>query len=96
MVGYEGNEGRRAARQPIKESDMANEGKVMTDLKKLVTFIAGVVNATMEVKSQTERIQIIVKAAAHHLDLSRMTWEEVRKDLSSQASQEQPGVDRDK
>ena len=47
----------------------------MVDLKKLVTFIAGVVNATMEVKSKTERIQIIVKAAAHHLYISGMTWQ---------------------
>ncbi len=49
----------------------------MVDLKKLVTFISRVVNATVEVKSKTERIQIIIKAAAHHLDCSGMTWEEV-------------------
>ncbi len=61
----------------------------MIDLKRLVTFIAGVVNATMEVKSKTERIQIIVKAAAHHLDVTGLTWEEVQSDLSAQASQEQ-------
>ncbi len=33
--------------------------------KKLVTFIAGVINATAEIKSKTERIQILVKAAIH-------------------------------
>ncbi len=71
------------------ESEQAIEGKVMIDLKRLVTFIAGVVNATMEVKSKMERIQIIVKAAAHHLDVTGLTWEEVRSDLSAQASQEQ-------
>lgn len=46
------------------------EGKVWVDLKKLVTFIAGVINATMETKSKTERIQIIVKAAVNHLDIN--------------------------
>ena len=46
---------------------------------------------TVEVKSKTERIQIIVKAAAHHLDISGMVWEKGRNDLSTQASQEQIG-----
>ncbi len=32
----------------------------------------------MEIKSKTERIQIIVKAAVHHLNISGLTWEEVR------------------
>lgn len=50
------------------------------------------INTTMEVKSKTERIQIIVKAAVHHLDIKEMTWEEVRNELSSQASQEQVGT----
>lgn len=69
-----------------------NEERMMLDLKKLVTFITGVINATMEIKSKTERIQIIVKAAAHHLGLSDLSWEEVRNDLSSQASHEQLSV----
>lgn len=64
------------------------EGKVWVDLKKLVTFIAGVINATMETKSKTERIQIIVKAAVNHLDINDLTWEEVRSTLSTQASQD--------
>ena len=41
--------------------DQTNEGEVMVDLNKLVTFIAGVVNATIEIKSKN------IKAAAHHL-----------------------------
>lgn len=64
------------------------EGKVWVDLKKLVTFIAGVINATMETKSKTERIQIIVKAAVNHLDINNLTWEEVRSTLSTQANQD--------
>lgn len=40
-------------REPVRESDQARKGKVMVDVKKLVTFIAGVVNVTMEVKSKT-------------------------------------------
>jgi len=65
---------------------------VTVDLKKLVTFIAGVINATMEGKSKTDRIQIIVKAAVHHLDIRELTWEEVGNELSNQASQEQVGT----
>lgn len=76
----------------IREVDQESEGKVKVDLKKLVTFIAGVINATMEVRSKTERIQIIVKAAVHHLEISGLTWEEVRNELSVQASQEQTWV----
>ena len=46
--------------------------------KRLVTFIAGVINATADVKSKTERIHIIVKAAVHHLDMRGIRWEVVR------------------
>ena len=45
-------------------------------------FIAGVINATSEVKSKTERIQIITKAAIHHLGMMGLKWEEVRDGLS--------------
>lgn len=68
--------------------NQTKENKMYVDLRKLVTFIAGVINATMEIKSKTERIQVIVKAAANHLNINEMTWEEVRDDLSAQASQE--------
>lgn len=34
-------------------------------VKKLVTFIAGVINAKSGIKSKTKRIQVIVKAAIH-------------------------------
>lgn len=61
---------------------------MLEEQKRLVTFIAGVINATADVKSKTERIQIIVKAAAHHLDMKGIRWEEVRDELSIQASQE--------
>lgn len=64
------------------------EKKMLEEKKRLVTFIAGVINATADVKSKTERIQIIVKAAAHHLDMKGIRWEEVRDELSIQASQE--------
>ena len=94
MVSQRGgnSERNRTGTGTIKEADQESEGKVKVDLKQLVTFIAGVVNATMEVRSKTERIQIIVKAAAHHLDISGLTWEEVRNDFSIQASQEQSWV----
>lgn len=66
------------------QPEQENEGKVMSDLKRLVTFVAGVVNATME-KSKTERIQIIVKAAPHHLDVTGLTREKVQNDVLRRA-----------
>ncbi len=64
------------------------EKKMVEENKKHVTFIAGVINATAGVKSKTEKIQIIVKAAVHHLWIKGVRWEEVRGELSIQASQE--------
>lgn len=54
----------------------------------MVTFITGVINATPGLKSKTERIQVIVKAAIHHLDMKGLKWEEIRDELSESASQE--------
>ena len=51
------------------------------DLKKLVSFIAGVIHAPMETKSKMDRIQIIVKAAENHVNINELTCEEVRNDL---------------
>ena len=42
----------------------------------------------MELKSKTERIQRIVRAA-NYLDVGGLTWEEVNKNPGSQESQEQ-------
>lgn len=57
-------------------------------VKRRVTFIAGVVNSTAEVKSKNVKIQLIVKAAVSHLGVVGMTWEEVRENLTSQSSQD--------
>lgn len=84
--GAEGGSG--MTRQNMEVQEEMNEKKTLIDVKKLVTFIAGVINATMEIKSKTERIQIIVKAAVHHLEVSELTWEEVRNNLNAQASQD--------
>lgn len=51
--------------------------------KKLVTFIAGAINATAGIKSKTERIQVIVIAAVHHLGMEGLKWEEVRDELEN-------------
>ena len=64
--------------------------KVWREKKNLVTFIAGVINATCEIKSKTERIQIIVKAAEHHLGMRGLKWEEVNDELRVQSGQEVP------
>lgn len=44
----------------------------------MVIFIAGVINAAAEVKSKTERIQSITKAAIKHLGVLDLKWEEIR------------------
>lgn len=58
----------------------------------LVTFIAGVINSTAEVKSKKDKIQLVVKAAVNHLGLTGLTWEEVRETLTNQSSQESSWV----
>lgn len=68
----------------------AEEGKVIVDLGKLVTFTAQGIDAPIEVKSRTERIKIIVDAADHHLDVGCSAWEEMENNLDVQASQDQP------
>ena len=55
---------------------------VYMDKRKLVTFIAGVINSTAEVKSETEKIKRIVGAAGRHLSMTGLTWEEVQDDLN--------------
>ncbi len=65
------------------QQEQTKDGKVLIDLKKLIIFIAGVINATTEAKSKTWRIQIIVKAAVNHLNLTELSWEEVRNELSA-------------
>lgn len=72
----------------VSREDHQEKKEKWEEKKKIVTFIAGVINATAEVRSKTERIQIIVKAAIHHLDMAGLKWEEVRDELSVQSSQE--------
>lgn len=54
----------------------------------MVTFIAGVINSTAEVKSKNDKIQLVVKAAINHLGLVGLTWEEERENLTNQSSQD--------
>ncbi len=51
-----------------------------------MTFITGVINATSDVRSETERIQIMVKIAVHRLGMRGVRWEKLRDELSSQAN----------
>lgn len=43
--------------------------KQWMEKKKIVAFNAGVIKTTYEIKSKTERIQIIVKPAEHHQNM---------------------------
>ena len=61
-------------------SEILNQSLVIEN-KKLVTFIASVINNTAGVESKRQKIQLIVEAAVHHLGLVGMTWEEVRDEL---------------
>ncbi len=90
MVNYrdEGMLGKTNGKSSNNQLEQTKDGKILIDLRKLLIFIAGVINATTEAKSKTKRIQIIVKAAVNHLNLTELSWEEVRDELSAQASQE--------
>lgn len=72
----------------VEEQQQSTRDKVYVDKKDLVTFIAGVINSTAEVKSKNDKIQLVVKAAVNHLGLVGLTWEEVRENLTNQSSQE--------
>lgn len=73
----------------VMDSQQQNKSeKIYVKKIELVTFIAGVINSTAEVKSKNEKIQLIVKAAVNHLGLVGLTWEEVREILTNQSSQE--------
>lgn len=69
------NPGRGASRD--QEVTRINTNGVVIDKMALVTFIAGVINTTADVRSKQEKIQLIVKAAINHLGLVGLTWEEV-------------------
>ncbi len=60
------------------EQHQRSNDRMYVGKRDLVTFIAGVINSTAEVKSKNEKIQLIVKAAINHLGLVGLTWEEVR------------------
>lgn len=75
-----------------KELQQSTDDRVYVDKRALVTFIAGVINSTAEVKSKNDKIQLVVKAAVNHLGLMGLTWEEVRENLTNQSSQEAPWI----
>lgn len=72
-------------KEQVAAKEQQDEKKALIEKKKLVT---GVINATYGIKSKTERIQVIVKAAEHHLDMKGLKWEEVNDELRIQSSQE--------
>lgn len=88
-VDQTGNVGRHLRDLPVVRDREAGSVAVRPTMKEygwrekmdLVTFVAGVINATAEVKSKTDRIQIITKAAVQHLGMVGLKWEEVRDGL---------------
>ena len=81
---------------PLSESIFVEEQQEMRhiwkDKKKLVIFMAWVINATSKVKSKTERIQFFLKATVYHLDIKWLKCKEVRDGLSTTPSQESASV----
>lgn len=53
-------------KEQVAAKEKLDKEKESAEKKKLVTFMAGVINATAGIKSKTERIQVIVIAAVHH------------------------------
>lgn len=74
------------------QSEKRSNDRVYVDNRDLVTFIAGVINSTADVKSKNDKIQLVVKAAVNHLGLIGLTWEEVRENLVFQSSQDVPWI----
>lgn len=75
-------------KNPREVEESQDKRKAWIEKRKMVTFLAGVINATFEIKSKTERIQVIVKAAEHHLNMIGLKWEGINDELRMQASQE--------
>lgn len=88
VSGETKNKEREVDMETLKQpSTQGNSERIYVQME-LVTFIAGVINSTEEVKSKNDKIQLVVKAAVNHLGLVGLTWEEVRETLTKQSSQE--------
>ncbi|XP_061757477.1 uncharacterized protein LOC133553371 [Nerophis ophidion] len=61
-----------------KKQEAANTG---ISMDKLVVFLAYVINCTEQARNKTEKIKIIVKAAAKFLNLKELSWEQVQGEL---------------
>lgn len=70
------------------EVNKVPEEFMMIEKKKIVTFMAGVINSTAGIESKTQKTQLIVIAAIWHLGMTGLTWEEVRDELEIRSSQE--------
>lgn len=64
------------------KSQSSVQGETMIKSERLVLFIAYVINCTEQAKNRTEKIKIIVKAAARFLNLRNLSWEKISAELS--------------
>ena len=84
-----------------KEKSQSNrQGEITIKSEQLVLFIAYVINCTEQAKHKSEKIKIIVKAAARFLNLRNLSWEKISDDLSKlgeppEASTSSPWVSQD-
>lgn len=83
--GAAGGSGRRAPMERLRvERTVQDKGWV--DKRRLVIFIAAAINSTRPTSSRTTSIQLIVKAAADHLDMVGLKWEEIEAEINRQSS----------
>ncbi|XP_073730159.1 uncharacterized protein [Misgurnus anguillicaudatus] len=69
--------------EAVKEVDKEKrQRETMINSESLVLFIAYVINCTEQAKNRTEKIRIVVKAAAKFLNLANLSWEKIYADLN--------------
>ncbi|XP_049416274.1 uncharacterized protein LOC125878859 [Epinephelus fuscoguttatus] len=67
--------------EEAKQSSVLNQQTGLST-EKLVLFLAYVINCSDQAKTKTEKIKIIVKAAAKFLNMKELSWEKIQADLS--------------
>lgn len=65
-----------------KEGTGSEQEKTGISMDRTVLFVAYVINCSEQAKTKTEKIKIIVKAAAKFLDMKDLSWEKIHADLS--------------
>ena len=57
------------------------EERDYVDKRRLVSFLAWVINCTYRIDGRTEKLRIVVEGARRHLGLEGLEWKEVQKEI---------------